>query len=146
VNKLIFAAAFLFLVSNLCAQQAEPKVDSSQTAPQADSQPAPQNSNAQSNLPASLRTGHPLDPADVDILTGKRDREMEAARAAGTSVSVGGYDNYGYLYGDGGRFGSSFDVGLLPLTQIGNPFFFSRWQPRGFGRGDFGRGRIRSSR
>jgi hypothetical protein len=71
---------------------------------------------------------------------------MEAARAAGTPVSVGGYDNYGYLYADGGRFGSAFDVGLLPLTHIGNPFFFSRWQLRGFGRGGFGRGGFHGSR
>jgi hypothetical protein len=146
VNKLVFASAFLFLIPTLWAQQAEPKADSSQTAPQADPQPAPHNSDAQSNLPASLRPGHPLDAADVDILTGKRDREMEAARAAGTPVSVGGYDNYGYQYADGGRFGSAFDVGLLPLTQIGNPFFFSRLQLRGFGRGAFGRGRFRGTR
>jgi hypothetical protein len=140
VNKIVFASAFLFLVPYLCAQQPEPKGDSSQTAPQADPQPAPQDSNTQSNLPASLRPGHPLDPADVDILTGKRDREIEASQAGvGVPVAFG-------MSGDIGEYGRAFDVGLLPLTQISNPFFFSRWQLHGFGRGGFGRGRFRGSR
>lgn len=146
MNKLVFASAFLFFVPNLCAQQKEPKDQSSQTSPAADLQPAPQDSNVQSNLPPSLRPGHPLDPADVDILTGKKDRELEAARAAGTAVSVGDYDNYGYLYAGRGRFGSSFDVGLLPLTRISNPFFFSRFGARGFGRSGIGRGGFRPGR
>ena len=138
--KLVFASALLFLVPNLCAQQAEPKTDPAQTSPQADPQTAPQNSNAQSNLPASLRPGHPLDPADVDILTGKRDREFQASQAAaGSYVTVG-------MSGDIGEHGRALDVGLLPLTQISNPFFFSRFGARGFGRGGFGRGKFRGSR
>jgi hypothetical protein len=142
VNKLVFDSAFLFLIPTLWAQQAEPKVDSFQTAPQADPQQAPQNSDAQSNLPASLRPGHPLDPADVDILTGRRDREIQASQAAaGAPVTVGMSG-----FGDIGEYGRAFDVGLLPLTQISNPFFFSRWQLLGFGRGGFGRGRFRGSR
>ncbi len=140
MNKLIFASALLFLAPSICAQQAEPKAGSSQTAPQADPQPAPQNSNAQSNLPASLRPGHPLDPADVDILTGKRDREIQTSQAAaGAYVTVG-------MSGDIGEHGRAFDVGLLPLTQVSNPFFFSRFGARGFGRGGFGRGRFRGNR
>jgi hypothetical protein len=140
VNKLVFASALLFLAPNLCAQQAESKTDSPQAATQADPQPAPQNLNSQSNLPASLRPGHPLDPADVDILTGKRDREIQASQAgAGAYVTVG-------MSSDIGEYGRAFDVGLLPLTRISNPFFFSRWQLRGFGRGGFGRGGFRSSR
>ena len=142
MNQLVFASAFLFLVPNLCAQQPEPKDISSQTDTQADPQPAQQGSNAQSNLPASLRPGHPLDPADVDILTGRGNRETLASQSAdGASVTV-------VLSGTGdiGAYGRAFDVGLLPLTQISNPFFFSRWQLRSFGRGGFGRGGFRGSR
>jgi hypothetical protein len=141
VNKLVFASAFLFLAPTLCAQQTgstESKVESSQTTPQAETQPRLQNSNAQSNLPPALRPGHPLDPADVNILTGKRDKEIEASRSVGIPLTVG-MSTYG------GEYDSEFDVGLLPLTQIGNPFFFSRLQPRGFGRGGFGRGGFRGS-
>jgi hypothetical protein len=140
VNKLVFASALLFLAPNLCAQQAEQKADSIQTVPQADPQPAQQNSNVQGNLPASLRPSHPLDPADVDILTGKRDREIQASQAAaGAYVTVG-------MSGDMGEYGRAFDVGLLPLTRISNPFFFSRFGARGFGRGGFGHGGFRGGR
>ena len=142
MNKLVFASVLLFLASHIYAQQAEPKVDSTQTVPQADPHPTPQNSNAQSNLPASLRPGHPLDPADVDILTGKRDREIQASQAG-----VGAYVTVGMSgTGDIGQYGSAFDVGLLPLTRISNPFFFSRFGTRGFDRGGFGRGRFRGRR
>ena len=146
MNKLVLAAAFLILVPTLCAQQAETNHETSQTAPQAEPQSASQNSYAQSNLPASLQPGHPLDPADVDILTGKKDREMEASREAGAQMAVGIYGNYGYLSGNGGRFGSAFNIGLLPLTQVGNLISFSLCQPRGFGRGSFGRDGFRGSR
>ncbi|HTC64268.1 MAG TPA: hypothetical protein VK709_15600 [Candidatus Saccharimonadales bacterium] len=140
MNKLVFASALLFLAPHLCARQAETKTDSPQTDTQADPQPTPQNLNSQSNLPASLRPGHPLDPADVDILTGKRDREIQASQAAaGAYVTVG-------MSGDIGEYGRAFDVGLLPLTRISNPFFFSRFGARGFGRGSFGRGGFRGNR
>jgi hypothetical protein len=134
MNKLVFASAFLFLVPTLCAQQPEPKSDSSHTAPKVEPQPTPQNSNAQTNLPASLRPGHPLDPADVAILTGKRERETEAARS---SVMISS---------EPGAYGSVFEVGLLPLTQISNPYLFSRWRARGFGRVGFGHDGFRGRR
>jgi len=119
VNKLVFVSAFLFLAPTLSAQQTgltELRGEPAQTTSQAETQPPPQNSNAQSNLPPALRPGHPLDPADVDILTGKKGRGNEASQSAGTPWPVG-------ISTCGGAYGSEFDVGLLPLTQIGNPFF-----------------------
>ena len=86
MNKLVFAMALFLLVPALRAQQAETK----DNPPQAEAQAAPQESteapNAQNSLPAAIRPGHPLDPADVDILTGKKDREIEAARRAAVPV------------------------------------------------------------
>jgi len=82
MNKLVFAIALLLIVPAIHARQADTIGNLPQTAPQAAPQPAAQNPNAQDNLPASIRPGHPLDPADVDVLTGKRDREIEAAQRA----------------------------------------------------------------
>jgi hypothetical protein len=141
MNKVVFAIALLLIVPALYAQQPEPANHTAQSSTPAEPQAAPQtpaqNSSTQTNLPAATRPGHPLDPSDVDILTGKRDREIEASQAAGVPVSMGVYDNYGNFSANGGRFGSAFDIGLLPLAQIGNPVYFSRLQPRGFGRGGF---------
>jgi hypothetical protein len=153
MNKLVFAIAFFSIVPAMRAQQAETSGNSPQTALQIETQatpqvalqtapqPAVQNPSAQDNLPAAIRPGHPLDPADVDILTGKRDREIEAARMAALPISVGMYGNYGGLYTMQGRFGRVSDIPILPLTRISNPFFFSTTKPRGFGRGGFRGGR-----
>jgi hypothetical protein len=143
MNKLVFAIALFSIVPALRAQQAEtnPPQAASQPASEAAPQPTAQNPGAQDNLPASLRPGHPLDPADVDILTGKRDREIAASQRAAVPFSVGMYGSYGDLYAMRGRFGRVSDIPMLPLTRIGNPFFFSTLQPRGFGRGGFRGGR-----
>jgi hypothetical protein len=141
MNKLVFAFVLLLIVPALHAQQAETNDNPPQTTPEAVPQPVAQTPTAQDNLPAAIRPGHPLDPADVDILTGKRDREIEAAQMAGVPISAGMYGNYGDLYAMQGRFGRAFDIPFLPLTRINNPFFFFRMQPRGFGRGGFRGGR-----
>ena len=148
MNKLVFAIALLLIAPALHAQQTDangnPPPAEPQTATQKDSQPAAQPPNSQDDLPASIRPGHPLDPADVDILTGKRDRGMEAARQAGAPVMVdpyGGYGYYGGYDGTNGRLGARWELPLLPLTRIRNPFFFSRFGPLGFGRGAFRGGR-----
>jgi hypothetical protein len=147
MKKLVFAIALLLIVPAVGAQQADtsgnPPQTETQAAPQAARQPAAQNPLAQYNLPSSIRPGHPLDPADVDILTGKRDREIEAARMAALPISVGMYGSYGDLYAMQGRFGRVFDIPMLPLARISNPFFFSTLQPRRFGRGGFFCGRAR---
>src|ERR1700688_1592834 len=141
MNKLVFAIALFSIVPALRAQQAEtsgsPPRAAPQTAPEAALQPAAQNPNAQDHLPASIRPGHPLDPADVDVLTGKRDREIEAAQRTAVPISVGMYGTYGDSYAMQSRLGRAFDIPMLPLTRISNPFFFSMMQPRGFGRGLF---------
>jgi hypothetical protein len=141
MKKLAFALALFLVVPALRAQQAEtsgnPPQAEPQTAPEAAPPSAAQNPNSQDNLPASIRPGHPLDPADVDILTGKRNREIEAAQRAGVPYSAGMYGNYGDPYLMLGRFGRAFDIQMLPLTRIINPFFFSTMQPRGFGRSGF---------
>jgi hypothetical protein len=137
MNKLVIAIALFSIVPAMRAQQAEASGNSPQTETQATRQPAAQNPSAEDNLPAAIRPGHPLDPADVDILTGRRDREIEAARITALPISVGMYGNYGDLYATRGRFGRVFDIPLLPLARISNPFFFSTMQPRGFGLGGF---------
>jgi hypothetical protein len=147
MNKVVFAIVLFLFLPTLRAQQKEtsgnPPEASPQTATEAAPKPAAQNLNPQNNLPAAIRPGHPLDPADVDILTGKRDREIEMARRAAVPVMAGAYGGYGY-YGDyywmTGRLGKDWDIPMLPLARITNPFFFSRFSPRGFGRGGF-RGR-----
>jgi hypothetical protein len=99
MKNLVFALALILIVPALRAQQAETKENSPPASPQVEPQPAEQNANGQDQLPVAIRPGHPLDPADVDILTGKRDREIEAARRVAAPVMVGGYGEYGY-YGD----------------------------------------------
>jgi hypothetical protein len=145
MKKLVFAIAVFLVVPALRAQQAETTSSPPQAAHQTASEVAPplpsQNPNSQDNLPASIRPGHPLDPADVDVLTGKRDREIAAAQRAAVPIAVGMYGTYGDPYAMQGRFGSGFDIPMLPLTRISNPFFFSTMQPRGFGRGGFRGGR-----
>jgi hypothetical protein len=141
MKKLVFAIALFLIVPALRAQQAETSGNPPQAAPQAESQPAVQNPNPQDNLPPELRPGHPLDPADVDILTGKRDREIAASQASATQYAAGMYGNYGDYYWMNGRLGREWDIPMLPLARIGNPFFFSRMQPRRFGRGEFRGGR-----
>ncbi len=144
MNKLLFAVCLFLAVPALRAQQAGSSDRQPQTATEAAPQPAATNPNPQDNLPASIRPGHPLDPADVDILTGKRDREIEAARRAAIPVvagAYGGYGNYGDYYWMNGRIGAAWDIPMLPLAQITSPFFFSRFPQRGFGRGGFRGGR-----
>jgi len=145
MKKLVFAIALFLVVPALRDQQAETSGSQPQAAPQTAPEAAPpppaQNPNSRDNLPASIRPGHPLDPADIDILTGKRDREIEAAQRAGVPISVGMYGTYGDPYAMQGRFGRGFDIPMLPLARISNPFFFSTMQPRGFGRGGFRGGR-----
>jgi hypothetical protein len=119
------------MVPALCAQQDEPK----QNPPKSVSQETTENSNVQNSLPEAIRPGHPLDPADVDILTGKRDREIEASRSSIVPYAISGYGTYSGAYALNGRRGAMLDLPFLPLRRISNPFFFSVIAPRGFGRG-----------
>ena len=144
MRTLVIGMVLLWMVPAIKAQQSETTGNPPQAAPQAAPPPAKQNESEQNNPPATIRQGHPLDPADVDILTGKRDREIEAARRAAAPAMVGSYGEYGY-YGDyylmNGRRGAGWDIPMLPLAQISNPFFFTTMQPRGFGFGRLRGGR-----
>jgi hypothetical protein len=151
MSKLVFAIALFSIVPALRAQQTSPAdvqpsanpPSETETAPQ----PAGQNPNAQSQLPADIRPGHPLDPVDVDVLTGKRDRGIQTARRNAVPAIGGAYGEYGN-YGDyfwmNGRLGSTWDIPMLPLSRISDPFFFG-FGGSGFGRG-FGRGGFRGGR
>ena|ERR1019366_2621039 len=125
------------MVPTVRAQQAETKENPPQAAPQESTE----NSNGQTGLSDAIKPGHPLDPADVDILTGKRDREIEVSRR-GVPVVAGGYGAYAGAYAMNGRRSGAFDFPLLPLRRIGSPFFFFNMPPRGFARGSRS-GRIR---
>lgn len=136
----ILAVAVFLVVPTLHAQlaetQTEPKVNAALTG----TQESTENSGVQNAAPEAIRPGHSLDPADVDILTGKRDREIEASRRPPVSVVIGVYGGYGDTYAVNGRRGGILDLPLLPLTRITNPYFFFDIPPRGYGRGGF-RGR-----
>jgi hypothetical protein len=135
MKTLVLAVVVFLVVPTLRAQQAEAE----KSAPQVRPQETTANSNAQSSLPEAIRPGHPLDPADVDILTGKRDREIEASRRA-NSVVMGGYGGYNGAYGvNMRRSGMPLDLPLLPLRRIGRPFFFFNMAPGGFGSRGFAR-------
>ncbi len=138
MKKLVFIAVLFLMVPAVRAQQDQPKENPAQVPPQ-EVTDAP---SAQDDLPASVRPGHPLDPADVDILTGKRDQEAEAAQRTHASVEVGGYgySSFGDFYTTNGWHAGMVDRPLLPLTRFTNPFFFLNMSPRGFG-GDGFRGR-----
>jgi hypothetical protein len=145
MNNLVFVISLLLIVSPIYSQQREPKAEPPRTATApAEAQPPAASESEQNRQPASTRPGHPLDPADVDVLTGKRDREMQAARQAAVPVMAGSYGEYG-TYGDyywmNGRLGTEWDIPMLPFPRITNPFFFSRYSPHGFGRGGFRGGR-----
>jgi hypothetical protein len=136
MKTVVFAISVFLIVPTLRAQQAETK----ETPPQAAPQETTGNSNVNSGLPEAIRPGHPLDPADVDILTGKRDREIEASRSGFPFAASGHYDAYSGAYALNGRRGAMLDLPFLPLRRFVNPFFFFSTQPNGFARG-FGGGR-----
>jgi hypothetical protein len=136
MRTLILTVVVLLIVPGLRAQQDETKEPPVQSAPQANTE----NSNQQNRLPPAIRPGHPLDPADVDILTGKRNREIEASGRVPLAVSA--YGAYAGAYAQNGRSSRVLDLPLLPLRRIENPLFFFRFQPGGFGRG-FRGGRFR---
>lgn len=141
MHKMAFVTALFLIAPVLCAQQNRATDDPPQAETQAGPQATSETPTAQESLPAAIRPGHPLDPADVDILTGKRDRENEASRRAGVTILVDGYGAYGGLYATDRRLGAAENIPLLPLAPITRSFFFPGLSPRGFGRGRFRGGR-----
>src|ERR1700737_44014 len=134
MKTLMLAAALFLVVPVLKAQQTEAQ---EKATPQTTQQETTVASNVQTGSPEAIKPGHPLDPADVDILTGKRDREIEASRRANTVV-MGGYGAYTGAYGIEARRSGALDHPLLPLRRIGWPFFFFNMAPGGFGSRGFG--------
>jgi hypothetical protein len=138
MKTFIFAISVFLLIPALRAQQGETKETSPQAAPQENAE----NSNVNNSLPEAIRPGHPLDPADVDILTGKRDREIEASRSGFPYAVSGYYGAYSGAYALNGRRAGTFDLPFLPLRPFVNPFFFFSNQRSAFA-GGFGGGRRR---
>jgi len=90
-------AILLSFSPGLCAQQPQQPREAEATAPAAAAQSTDSGERNAEPLgtPASIPTaapkpGHPLDPHDVDVLTGKADREARASRGT-VYVSPGGY-------------------------------------------------------
>ena len=149
MKRMAFAIALCWfipsLVPELGAQQTAPAGNASQATPQpapdTASQPANPNPSTQDQLPPELRPGHPLNPEDVDVLTGKRDRQIAAAQRANAPVLASPYGEFGY-YGDyfwmNGRLGETWDIPTLPLPRINNSFFFGSGSMRGWRGGRFG--------
>ena len=134
--KTVMVAAALFLVVPVLKAQ-QTKAEEKAT-PQTTQQEATVNSNVQAGSTEAIKPGHPLDPADVDILTGKRDREIEASRRA-NSIVMGGYGAYNGAYALNARRSGMLDHSLLPLRRIDRPVFFFSMAPGGFGSRSFGR-------
>jgi hypothetical protein len=139
MKTVIFAISVFLIVPALRAQQGGSK----ETAPQAAPQENAENSNVNNNsLPEAIRPGHPLDLADVDILTGKRDREIEASRSGFPYAVSGYYDAYSGEYALNGRRAATLNLPFLPLRPFVNPLFFFSSQRSASARG-FGGGRHR---
>jgi hypothetical protein len=150
--KLFIRWVAVFLaVPSMHAQQGDADQKS---APAAATQSAGASDRQASNNPPresqDIKPGHPLDPADVDILTGKRDREIAASRR-NTIILTDDYSDYASPYGRDAFEFNQRRIGILgmdlPFRSVGNPFFFFNGSPGGFGsRGFGGRGGSRRGR
>ena len=141
--------AFLVLMTALLAVAVS--AQSNAAAPQAE-QPGPQPSPLAAapippSAPAGLQPGHPLDPADVAVLTGKSQTSIPAGARSTYAMAYGAVPYY-YpyagsvpMFGNSGfstwdRTGQSF---LFPTFGTFNPhFFFFGGFRHGGGRGFFG--------
>lgn len=143
MKRAIFLAGLLLAASSLWAQQPPPKPEEPKPAPAV--QPASSNGNDQSSAAAQTqqptaapKLGHPLDPHDVDVLTGKADRDARAATPRATpylGMNGHGWTNTGWQTGNR----SGFLVGSVngkPFFIFGStsgvpaPFFFGRGRSR----------------
>lgn len=93
----------LFVASNLCAQQ-QPQEPPKPAPAATPAEAVPPNAAQTPAPPAAPQLGHPLDPKDVDVLTGKADRDARANAPRATPYI--GYGQTGYGYG-GLQFGGS---------------------------------------
>jgi hypothetical protein len=135
--KPILLIASLMVAFLLHAQEAarEPAAIPPEAAQTQDAQTPPTNVPARAEQPASVRPGHPLDPHDVDVLTGKIDGEAQAQRYGRAQVYWGdsGYNglmSYGRSVRGGGMF-RPFLFGAQPFF-FHSGFFFPRPRPGRF--------------
>ena len=129
MNKLVFAIALCMIVPALRAQQAETSGNPPQAAP--DRQKRSRNRLHRIRIPRIIcprRSGRAIlsIPRTSIFLPGNDDREIAAAQRAAVPYSVGMYGTYGDPYAMQGRFGRGFDIPMLPLARISNPFFVRR--------------------
>jgi len=87
---LILAVPALLALPSLLAQQAPPPPNKPEEPRTAQEKPQAQEQQARSQAQAAPKLGHPLDPADVDILTGKT--------KSSAAPSYGGYAPAPYPY------------------------------------------------
>lgn len=138
--KTILLIVLLLVTSLLYAQEPanEPGGPDPNAARELEGQTPPSDVPAASDQSQSVRPGHPLDPHDVDVLTGKLDREAQAQRYGRGQVYLGDTSSYGFMrYGYGGRNTQTF----RPFLFGAQPFFFHSgfFFPRPRSRGFFGR-------
>jgi len=116
MKRAAFLAVLLFAAQVVWAQQEEQSKPAAPNPPessQMNSASQPNDANQAQSPAAAPKLGHPLDPADVDILTGKADRS-----ARGYSP---GYVPYMYGYGAaayGGRYASGSTKTSPPFVPL----------------------------
>ncbi len=101
MKRAAFLAVLLFAPQNLCAQQQSQEPPQPAPAVNTAAESVPPSTTAQAQAPTSApKLGHPLDPADVDILTGKADRAARGYAGRGVPyASSYGYGGTGYQFG-----------------------------------------------
>jgi len=130
-----FLAVLILSVPLLRAQEQKP-------SPRTEEQPT---AASQPQAKPAPKLGHPLDPADVDVLTGKNKQNAGPARPV--EVLPYGYAGYGVYLGYG-RFGSTWGTSRLggsaqplfaPIAfgRIGNRSFFVVGNASSFGSSAF---------
>ncbi len=142
---MLAAPAFVLAQESQQSQQKPPEKPAAE-AQKAPEQPAPApaptaGAKLRAQFPPAPKLGHPLDPADVDILTGKN-KPANAYGPYGYRATVDPYSGFGYPM-SGSRFGqSTLDLSgefssprafSLRNSQAGLPIlFFNRGAHRSF--------------
>jgi hypothetical protein len=105
---MLAAPAFVLAQETQQSQPPKPPEKPATEAQKAPEQPAPAQTPAaklRAQFPPAPKPGHPLDPADVDVLTGKN-KSANPYGPYGTRVVVDPYSGFGYPM-SGSRFGQS---------------------------------------
>lgn len=154
VLVMLAAPAFVLAQDTQQSQPPKPPEKPAAEAQKAPEQPAPAPTAAEklrAQFPPAPKPGHPLDPADVDVLTGKT-RSSNPYGVYGSRMVVDPYSGFGYQLGGtrfnpsvfstpGGSMLSGFTFGdtggrrfsLLNNSRAGMPIlFFNHGANRGF--------------